>query len=132
MKSLRIILSIIFLSIFATDNAYCQSVDHWETVVFSNDTWRYFVGISEPNTNWRLLTFDDTDWALGQGGFGYSDNDDFTIIPQCTSVYLRRKFNVADTAAIAEALFNMDYDDAFVAYMNNVEIARAGISGVHP
>jgi hypothetical protein len=26
----------------------------------------------------------------------------------------------------------MDYDDAFVAYLNDVEIARAGISGTHP
>jgi hypothetical protein len=131
-KFFSTVLSFIFLSIIISDQGQGQSVDHWETVVFSNDTWRYFVGTSEPNANWRLLTFDDSGWALGQGGFGYSDNDDFTIIPQCTSVYLRRKFNVADTAAIAEALLNMDYDDAFVAYLNDVEIARAGISGVHP
>ncbi|MCJ7450051.1 MAG: CotH kinase family protein [Bacteroidales bacterium] len=109
-----------------------QSVNHWETAVYNNDKWKYFIGSSEPASDWRLLSFDDATWAEGTGGFGYGDNDDNTIIPVCTSVYLRRKFNVTDTGAISTALLNMDYDDAFVAYLNNVEIARVGISGVYP
>jgi hypothetical protein len=109
-----------------------QSVNHWETVIYNNDTWKYFIGSSEPDSEWRLLTFNDAAWAQGPGGFGYGDNDDNTIISTCTSVYLRRKFNVTDTGAIASALLNMDYDDAFVAYLNDVEIARVGISGVNP
>jgi len=109
-----------------------QSVNHWETAVYNNDTWKYFVGIFEPDPGWRQLLFDDSAWSQGTGGFGYGDNDDNTIIPVCTSVYLRRKFNVTDTGVIASALLSMDYDDAFVAYMNDVEIARVGISGVYP
>jgi hypothetical protein len=109
-----------------------QSINHWETAVFNNDIWHYFVGTSEPDANWRTLSFDDSNWENGQGGFGYSDNDDNTIIPACSSVYLRIKFTVPDTAAISEALLSMDYDDAFVAYLNDVEIGRAGISGTHP
>ncbi|OFY63936.1 MAG: hypothetical protein A2V64_04765 [Bacteroidetes bacterium RBG_13_43_22] len=109
-----------------------QSVNHWETAVYNNDTWKYFVGIFEPDPGWRQLLFDDSAWAQGTGGFGYGDNDDNTIIPVCTSVYLRRKFNVTDTGVIASALLSMDYDDAFVAYLNDVEIARVGISGVYP
>jgi hypothetical protein len=109
-----------------------QSVNHWETAVYNNVKWKYFIGSSEPASDWRLLSFDDATWAEGTGGFGYGDNDDNTIIPVCTSVYLRRKFNVTDTGAISTALLNMDYDDAFVAYLNNVEIARVGISGVYP
>ena len=94
--------------------------------------WRYFVGISEPDAGWRSLTFNDTGWPLGQGGIGYADGDDNTIIPSCTSVFIRHKFNIADTASIYRALLSMDYDDAFVAYLNDVEIARAGITGTHP
>jgi len=127
------IINIILLSLFSLSiSLNGQSVNHWETVVYNNDTWKYFVGTSEPASDWRLLSFDDAAWAEGTGGFGYGDNDDNTIIPVCTSVYLRRKFSVTDTAAIATALLNMDYDDAFVAYLNNVEIARVGISGVYP
>jgi hypothetical protein len=112
--------------------ASSQSVDHWETVIYNNDIWRYFVGFSEPDTCWRQLSFDDTFWAEGPGGFGYGDNDDNTIIPVCNSVYLRKKFNVSDTGAIACVLLSMDYDDAFVVYINDVEIAHVGISGDHP
>ena len=125
----------IYLTLFFISSwnpAQSQIINHWETVVYNNDTWRYFVGTSEPGSNWRLLSFDDSAWPQGPGGIGYSDNDDNTIIPACPSVFLRHKFTVSDTAAIARALLSMDYDDAFVAYLNDVEIARSGISGVHP
>ncbi len=63
-----------------------QTINHWETAVFNSDMWHYFVGTSEPDANWRTLTFDDGTWPEGRGGFGYSDGDDNTIIPQCSSV----------------------------------------------
>jgi hypothetical protein len=119
-------------SLYHNDPARGQFVDHWETAVFNNDIWSYFVGTSEPDTNWRSIYFDEASWMQGQGGFGYSDNDDNTIIPHCSSVFIRRKFNVTDTSAIAVAMLNIDYDDAFIAYINNIEIARSGITGVHP
>ena len=125
-------LLIILLTLTSWHLAQSQAVNHWETAVFNNDIWRYFVGASEPDTNWRSLSFNDENWAQGPGGFGYSDNDDNTIIPHCSSVFLREVFNIPDTALIAKALLSMDYDDAFVAYINDVEIGRAGITGTHP
>jgi hypothetical protein len=109
-----------------------QEINHWETAVYNTDIWKYFPGTSEPDVNWRSLSFNDSPWSQGSGGIGYGDGDDNTIIPSCTSVYLRIRFNVSDTAAISLAQLNMDYDDAFVAYLNDSEIARAGITGVHP
>lgn len=111
-----------------------QTINHWETAVFDNDTWKYFVGSSEPDTNWRKLSFNDASWLQGIGGVGYGDGDDNTIISSTISVYTRRIFNVTDTSKIEQAVLNMDYDDAFVAYLNDVEIARAnvGIVGDHP
>ncbi len=126
-----LLLIILFYTIFC-NQINGQEINHWETAVFNNDTWRYFVGTSEPDANWRSLSFNDAGWEEGSGGFGYSDNDDNTIIPQCISVYIRCKFNVTDTSLLAKAVLSMDYDDAFVAYLNDVEIARAGISGDHP
>ncbi len=124
-------ISLILISVFLTE-VRSQSVNHWETVIYNNDTWKYLEGFSEPDNNWRSLSFDDSSWLQGPGGIGYGDGDDNTVISICTSVYLRIKFNIVDTAAISSALLNMDYDDAFVAYLNDVEIARVGISGVHP
>ncbi len=111
-----------------------QDVDHWESVVFADDTWRYFIGASEPPADWREFNFDDQSWTSGQGGFGYGDGDDQTIIPQGTiSLYLRMIFEITDAASIAAALFHIDYDDAFVAFLNDVEIGRsAGLTDAHP
>ena len=53
-----------------------QNIDHWETVIFDNDIWRYLEGTYEPDTNWRKLNFNDTTWLQGQGGVGYGDGDD--------------------------------------------------------
>jgi len=122
-------LILIFVSI---DTTKAQEINHWETAVYNNDTWRYFIGLSEPDPGWRQQSFDDSLWPQGTGGFGYGDNDDNTVIPLCTSVFFRTKITITDTSSIASAILNMDYDDAFVAYINDVEIARVGISGVHP
>jgi len=111
-----------------------QNINHWETAVFENDTWNYFEGTSEPDTNWRKLSFNDSGWQQGIGGIGYGDGDDNTVIANTISLYLRRTFSISDTSKIEEAVLNIDYDDAFVAYLNNVEIARSniGVVGDHP
>ncbi|MBT3611894.1 MAG: hypothetical protein HN522_03000 [Flavobacteriales bacterium] len=126
----KIIFFLAFLPIFT----FSQNIDHWETVVFDNDIWKYFEGTYEPDTNWRKLAFNDATWLQGQGGVGYGDGDDNTIINSVTSLYLRKTFTIIDATEIAAAILHVDYDDAFVAYLNNVEIARANIGSVgdHP
>ena len=81
-----------------------QTINHWETIVFNTDNWKYRPGNSEPDPNWRSLSYDDGSWAEGPGGFGFGDDDDNTIIPQNPSVCLRRKFNIYDTSAIGSAI----------------------------
>jgi hypothetical protein len=109
-----------------------QTINHWETAIFRTDTWRYRIGFSEPGENWKTLSFDDSSWSEGPGGFGYGDDDDNTIIPECISVCMRIKFNISDTAELLSAILNMDYDDGFIAYLNDKEIVRSGVQGIHP
>lgn len=114
-----------------------NEIDHWETVIYDYEDWKYFVGTSEPESTWRTLSFDDSSWSQGPGGIGYGDGDDRTDIsqePAPLSLYLRNKFTIYDTSAILLAALNIDYDDAFVAYINDVEVARVGIgaTGDHP
>ncbi|RQW07021.1 hypothetical protein EH222_07820, partial [candidate division KSB1 bacterium] len=104
-----------------------QSIDHWESVIYAQDLWRYFPGTAEPDGRWRQVDFDDSGWLIGAGGIGYGDDDDRTIIEPVISLYMRRSFTIHDTAVIARAVLNIDYDDAFVAYLNGEEIARANI-----
>jgi hypothetical protein len=126
---LILLLALFSLSLSMADT---HSVDHWETIVYSSDTWKYFVGHSEPALNWSALSFDDALWSQGPGGIGYGDDDDLTQIEASTSVYLRIQFDIVDLNQIKSAVLNVDYDDSFIAYINNVEVARAGISGDHP
>lgn len=102
--------------------------NHWETAVFENDTWRYVVPTAEPDTNWRKISFNASSWQQGPGGFGFADGDDNTVVSQTVSVFIRITFNIADTSKISAAILNADYDDGFVAYLNNTEIARANMT----
>ena len=101
------------------------SQDHWETAIFADDIWRYNVPDTELASDWNTNSFNDGSWTLGQGGFGYGDGDDGTVLDQATSVYFRKSFNVGDITKLSKAILNADYDDGFVAYLNGVEIARS-------
>ena len=107
-------------------------INHWETVVYNSDSWEYFIGDREPPTNWMQPNFNDNNWKTGRGGFGYGDGDDVTIIQPTYSLYLRHNFLITDLAAIEAVILQADYDDAFVAYLNGVEIARANIDVAVP
>jgi len=122
--------TVTLLLLMANFAVFAQSIDHWETVVYNNDIWRYQIGNSEPSADWMQADFDAMQWAIGTGGFGYGDGDDNTQIPITTSVYMRHVFQLVDTAAIEMAILHADYDDAFVAYLNGVEIARRNIGNV--
>jgi hypothetical protein len=123
-----------FITVFASDSN--QTVlTHWETAVKASDTWKYRANTSNPGAiNWTSPSFNDAAWSSGTGGIGMSDSDDGTTIAGCASVYMRRTFSISDTSKIFGAVFNMDYDDGFVAYLNGVEIARinVGSPGIAP
>lgn len=93
----------------------------------AESTWKYVIPNTQPQPTWNTVGFDDSGWLIGLGGIGYGDGDDNTVIPASNSIYLRREFLVTDVNEIESIIFNMDYDDAFVAYLNGVEIARENI-----
>ena len=97
----------------------------WETAIFAEDLWKYIVPTSSVNENWNDINFDDSDWMDGNGGFGYGDNDDGTILDQINSVYFRKVFDINDISKLKNGLIHADYDDGFVAYVNGFEIGRS-------
>ena len=114
----------------AKDRAQITTI---RTLVNQGDLYNYLIPSSEPNSNWTNLNFNDSTWANGSSGFGYADGDDATLIPNGTvAVYLRKKFNLNNAADVMSLILDIDYDDAFVAYINGVEVARANINGVPP
>ena len=107
----------------------------WQAPVIAEDTWRYLEPTSQPALTWNEVGFNDSAWPTGQAGFGYGDGDDNTTVAAQVCVYLRIEFNVNDPSAISDALFYIDYDDGYVAYLNGTEIGRSNTmnnAGVDP
>lgn len=122
----------IFITFFLCANQTKAQINHWETVVFEDDVWDYIIPTSNI-ANWTNLGFTPIGWNSGQGGFGYGDGDDNTVLPNGTiSVYQRIVFNIIDTSVIEQAILNIDYDDSYIAYLNGVEISRDLLNGSPP
>ncbi len=131
--SLKTLVTFLFISLLFTGITDVFAIDHWEALVLPGDSWQYFIGVSEPPANWYTPEFTDSAWQEGRAGFGYGDGDDATFVNSTLSIYIRRNFEVKDLSKIEQILFQIDYDDAFIAYLNGQEIARsAGLTGDHP
>ena len=117
--------ALIFIGI---SNLFAQ-VDHWETIVYDSSSWRYVVPNASTSMNWIQPGFNASAWNTGNGGFGFADGDDGTTIATSSiSVFARKEFTISDLSIIKKVILNMDYDDAFVAYINGVEVVRNGIT----
>ena len=112
---------------------FASGKDRWQTnlsrytFIDKGDTWNYILPETEPSGNWKTVGFDDSSWDSGASGIGYSDGDDATIIPATLSVFMRKSVVIPNVDAVEEMWLHIDFDDAFVAYLNGTEIARQGI-----
>ncbi|MFY0627338.1 MAG: CotH kinase family protein [Reichenbachiella sp.] len=120
------------LLIYASDKNRSIAPLHWETTIDQGDEWRYIVPTEEPDASWRSNGFDDSSWLIGPTGIGYGDGDDNTVVDNAISVFLRKSFVIENASQISDLLLHIDYDDAFIAYINGNEIARGNINGDIP
>ena len=122
---MRLFLGLALLGLFDSVVHAQSPIDHWEAVAMDGTTWSYLVPNAQPVPYWMFGNFAATGWEEGISGFGFGDGDDATEIPPAHSIYMRHTFEVADVSEFSHAVFSMDYDDGFVAYLNGTEIARA-------
>lgn len=115
-----------FLILVICFPALCYSQQY---LFMDNGAYKYLIGTQEPDSNWRKPDFDDSDWLHGYKNIGYGHQNDSTKIPPTISLYMRIKFNETDSAIKTFTNFNLrvDFDDAFVAYLNGKEIARVNL-----
>ena len=102
-------------------------IDHWESIALDGTIWEYLIPDEQPADDWMTADFDDESWLDGPSGFGYADGDDNTNVPATSSIYMRYDFTLEDLSEIEMAIFDMDYDDGFAAFLNGVEIARENL-----
>ena len=101
--------------------------------------WKYFKGSVAPPAGWNATVFDDSTWTAGNSGFGYGtdcSSEHGTVLADMmngyNSLYIRRLFEIDNPAAIQTMTLMVDYDDAFVAYINGHEVARNNVVGTPP
>lgn len=105
-----------------------------EVLIPFGDGWRFRRGTeapSDPPERWREAGFDDSSWLEGAMGLGYGDGDDATVLSDMEdgylSVFARRTFEIGDPGEISTLVLGVDYDDAFICYINGDEVVRRNI-----
>ncbi|MDO6721294.1 CotH kinase family protein [Psychrosphaera sp. 1_MG-2023] len=121
-----------YLLVWASDKDR-QFSGQYRTFVTTEHDVTYLTPKSAVASDWPELNFDTAGWSTGKSGLGYGDNDDTTIVEAgVRSIFARFTFNLDNTTAIEQLFLDIDYDDAFVAYLNGKEIARNNIGGLLP
>ncbi len=102
------------------------------SLVREEDEWSYAPGTVEPPADWASVSFDDSAWRGGNGGFGFGDaglrTDLSALKGKCTSLYLRRDVDCPGEPA-RRVWVEARADDGCVLYWNGEEIGRFGVVG---
>ena len=90
--------------------------------------WKYLDDGSDQGTEWQLLTFDDSQWAVGEGHMGFGEGDETTLLtPGYITYYFRKVVNIPDTGILENVYFSIVHDDGAVAYVNGTEVLRSAL-----
>jgi hypothetical protein len=108
----------------------------------SNANYHYIAATSSSNlSGWYLPSYNYSTspaWSTGNAGFGYSTStNDVNFAPYITtnvqsimlnkasSLYLRTTFTISDPSDIQALIFEAQYDDGFVLWINGVRVMDA-------
>jgi hypothetical protein len=104
---------------------------YYTTLIPRNGLWQYLAGSRPRGHAWTLADFKADGWKTGAAGFGYTYPNNQTVLTNMrnhyTTVYLRREFQIEQADRITALALLIDYDDAFIAYLNGHEVARNGV-----
>ena len=100
------------------------------TAINTNAVWQYLTG-SHPEGKWSEVGYKATGWKSGEAGFGYNNKTNHTNLSDMkgkyATAYFRHEFEVEHADQITELGLLINYDDAFIAYLNGKEVLRKGV-----
>ena len=93
----------------------------------------YLANVSDPGVglSWVAEAFDDSAWPTGGYGLGFELSSgaeeliDTEVPAGTSSIYTRLEFHVANAVEMTKLLVGAEYDDAFVVWLNGVEVRRS-------
>ena len=105
-------------------------------LVSHGDTWRYRPGrTNAPQADWTTAANASLDgtWLTGPGGFGYGDAGIVgeattlgTMLNNYSTLFIRREFTLPEAVDAARHIqVTVDYDDAYVVYLDGAELGRS-------
>jgi hypothetical protein len=107
--------------------------DVWaEVLIPAQSVWKYYVDNQYPASGWQQSDYDDSSWPSGEGILGYGESYITTEIPyggdpsnKYITTCFRIHFNIAiDPQDINSLTLRTNFDDGFVAYLNDFEVTR--------
>lgn len=104
--------------------------DGAKVLISRNSTWRYLAGTDPKDLSWTTLAFQDEKWQKGEAGFGFGDDDDRTKLDmqgKYSRVYIRHAFSSKEIRTAKELGLVINFDDAFIVYLNGKEVGRVGV-----
>jgi len=102
-------------------------VNELESLFFNQGSaWRYRDAAADPGAAWNTVAYDDTNWSIGTGQFGFGDGDEATTLNEgLVSYYFRKKVSVADATTLDEVFIHMVHDEGAIIFINGVEALRS-------
>ncbi len=115
--------------ISSDSGAVARIPDKMVALISPHAKWHYLAG-TDPKDGWQDSDFNYGKWKTGTAGFGYGDGDDRTPIAmrgKFGRVYIRTSFMIKHPEEVEALQLHINYDDAFIAYLNGKEICRRGV-----
>jgi hypothetical protein len=123
MKKINFIISGAFLMLT------CTTI-HSQVNVSFQSTWKYVKGKDAGSlpAGWFSKEYNDGAWSEGIAPFRYTDGSGGTVLSDMkdnySTIYLRKSFSAGNVSSLTRMVFEANYDDGFVIWLNGVEIAR--------
>jgi hypothetical protein len=116
---------------YAGDDAFsAEPPEDFLTAIPKYSEWNY-IGGKDPGSKWTELNFPAEGWGKGQAPFGYNYPEARTVLNDMKNsyqrIYMRHEFEVEQADYVAEIGLMINYDDAFIAYLNGKEVVRKGV-----
>ena len=117
-----------------TEGSQVATPDEDIMLISDGSEWKYFKGTQEASspdtTEWRELSFNDSQWQQGATPIGWGEPDTFlgTTLADMrythTSFFIRKKFTIDNLSAIDNLILEAMYDDGFNVWINDTFVLQ--------